>query len=131
MVMGMEQTVIFAGKPVPSWTAARDLLAARGIPTQLQMIDSQLSLPDEAPPDAWSELRFHLPGGMVTVRRDGERLIFVTWDNADEALRQAWNALTWAFAAAGWGEVLTAVGKMSLTEFQARAELPPTIQSLF
>src|SRR5579872_7033724 len=105
--MGMEQTVLFAGKPVPAWSAARDLLAARGIPTQLQMIEGQLSFPDEEPPEAWSELRFHLPGGMVTVRRDGERLRFVTWDNADAALRQAWNALTWAFAAAGQGEVLT------------------------
>ena len=129
--MGMEQTVIFPGKPLPSWTAARDLLAARGLPLQMRMIDGQLAFPDEEPPETWSELRFNLPGGMVTVRRDGERLVFVTWGNADDALRQAWNALTWAFAAAGGGRIVTEVGEMSLVEFQARAELPPTIQSLF
>jgi hypothetical protein len=129
--MGMEQTVIFPGKPVPSWTAARDLLAKRGLLLQMRMIDGQLAFPDEEPPETWSELRFNLPGGMVTVRRDGERLVFVTWANADDALRQAWNALTWAFAAAGGGRIVAEVGEMSLVEFQARAELPPTIQSLF
>jgi hypothetical protein len=129
--MGVEQTVIFPGKPLPPWTAARDLLAARGFPLQMRMIDGQLAFLDEEPPAAWTELRFGTPGGMVTVRRDGERLIFVTWGNADTSQRQAWNALTWAFAAAGGGEVHTDVGKMSFTEFQARAKLPPTIQALF
>jgi hypothetical protein len=131
MVMGMEQTVVFPGRPVPSWTAARDLLAARGIQVQMRMIDGQLAFPDEEPPETWNELRFNLPGGMVTVRRDGERLVFVTWGNADPPLMQAWNALTWAFAAAGRGEVHTDVGKMSVVDFQARAELPPALQSLF
>ena len=85
--MGMEQTVIFPGKPVPSWTAARDLLAARGLPLQMRMIDGQLAFPDEEPPEPWSELRFNLPGGMVTVRREGERLVFVAWGNADDTQR--------------------------------------------
>ena len=129
--MGVEQTVIFPGKRLPPWTAARDLLATRGFPLQIRMIDGQPAFPDEEPPIAWAELRFGTAGGMVTVRRDGERLIFVTWGNADTAQRHAWNALTWAFAAAGQGEVHTDVGKMSVGEFQARAELPPTIQALF
>src|SRR5256885_551642 len=130
--MGMEQSVLFAGKPLPSWTAARDLLAARDFPIQLRMIDNQLALPDEEPPESWAELRFSTPGGMVTVRRDGgEKLVFVTWGNADTALRQAWNALTWAFAAAGGGSVLTDLGEMTLVQFQARGDLPKTIQSLF
>src|SRR4051812_2636054 len=112
--MGVEQTVLFAGKPLPSWTAARDLLARHGFPLQMRMIDGQLAFPDEEPPATWAELRFGTAGGMVTVRRDGERLIFVTWGNADEAQRQAWNALTLAFAAAGGGQVLTAVGEMTV-----------------
>src|SRR5438874_984149 len=105
--MGMEQTVIFAGIPLPPWTAARALLAKHGFLMEMRMIDGQLAFPAEEPPPGWSELRFNLPGGMVTVRRDGEKLVFVTFGNADEAQRQAWNALTWAFAAAGKGEVLT------------------------
>ena len=129
--MGMEQTVIFPGKPVPSWTAARDLLAKRGLLLQMRMIDGQLAFPDEEPPAAWNELRFGTPGGMVTVRREGERLLFVTWGNADVAQRQAWNALTWAFAAAGGGRIVTDIGEMSVMEFQVRAELPARIQSLF
>jgi hypothetical protein len=51
--------------------------------------------------------------------------VFVTWGNADASLRQAWNALTWAFAAAGGGKILTERGEVSLTEFQTQAELPP------
>lgn len=129
--MGMEQTVLFAGKALPSWTAARDLLAAHGFALQMRMIDGQLAFPDEEPPEAWRELRFGTPGGMVTVRREPERLVFVTWGNADAGLLQAWNALTWAFAAAGGGAILTDVGQMTLAQFQARAELPPSIQSLF
>jgi hypothetical protein len=129
--MGVEQAVIFPGKSLPPWTTARDLLAARGFPLQMRMIDGQLAFPDEEPPPEWAELRFGTPGGMVTVRRDGERLIFVTWGNADSSQRQAWNALTWAFAAAGGGEVQTDVGTMTVAQFQSRAELPATMQALF
>jgi hypothetical protein len=128
--MGMDQSVTF-GNAIPAWNTVQELLAAHGYPVEMRMIDGQLAFPDEEPPQTWSELRFNLPGGMVTVRRDGQRLVFVTWGNADDTLRQAWNALTWAFAAAGGGRIVTEVGEMSLVEFQARAELPPTIQSLF
>lgn len=129
--MGIEQTAIFRGTALPSWTAARDLLAAHGFLLEMRMIDGQLAFPDEEPPETWNELRFGTPGGMVTVRRDGERLVFVTWGNADAAQRQAWNALTWAFAGAGGGRIVTDIGEMSVMEFQARAELPPRIQSLY
>jgi hypothetical protein len=127
--MGMEQTVIFPGKPLPPWTAARDLLTERGYPLQMRMIDGQLAFPEEEPPQTWRELRFGTPGGMVTVRREADRLVFVTWGNADAPLLQAWNVLTWAFAAAGHGEVQTESGNMTASQFQGRADLPPTFQT--
>src|SRR5205085_523433 len=115
----------------PAWTAARDLLTARGFPIDIRMIDGQLAFPDEQPPEGWRELRFGTPGGMVTVRNEGDRFVLVTWGNADDALRQAWNAVTWAFAAAGHGEVLTELGKMTVVQFQERADLPPSLRSPF
>ena len=128
--MGMQQIVVYNNIP-PQWTAARDLLAARGISLELRMIDGELSAPDDQPPEAWKELRFGVPGGMVTVRRGDDRYVIVAWGNADAALRHAWNAVTWGFAAAGHGDVLTELGRMTLADFQARAELPPAMQSLF
>jgi hypothetical protein len=83
--MGMDQTVIFR-TTAPTWTAARDLLAARGYPVQMMMIDGQLAFPDEEPPEPWGELRLGTPLGMVTVRRQAARLDFVTWGNADLGL---------------------------------------------
>src|SRR5580765_1100710 len=113
--MGMQQSVLFNIKP-PAWTAARDLLAARGYPLQIRMIDGQLAFPDEEPPENWQELRLGTPQGMVTVRREENRLIFVTWGNADGELRQAWNSVTWAFAKAVNAEVETTDGKFSAEE---------------
>jgi hypothetical protein len=107
--MGMEQTVRFPTAP-PAWTAARDLLAARGYTFQVCMIDGELAFPDEQPPETWRELRLRTPQGMVTVRREANRLAFVTWGNADAGLREQWHALTWAFAEAGGGAVETAEG---------------------
>src|SRR5262249_59502019 len=108
--MGMDQTVSFAGKATPTWAAVSDLLARRGFPVQTRMIDGQLAFPDETPPDEWKELRLGTPQGMVTLRRAADAVVFVTWGNADAALRQAWNALTWAFAEAGGGTVQAAQG---------------------
>src|SRR4051794_39109172 len=102
--MGMEQTVAFPTAP-PPWTAVAELLAGRGYAVQMRMIDGELSFPDEQPPEPWRELRVGTPQGMVTVRRAADRVVCVTWGNADAALRQAWNALAWAFAAAGQGMV--------------------------
>ena len=93
--MGMELTVRFLTAP-PTWTAARDLLAARGYTFQIRMIDGQLAFPDEQPPETWHELRLSTPNGMVTVRREANRLLFVAWGNADPGLREQWNALAWA-----------------------------------
>ena len=124
--MGMERAVNYRTTP-PAWTAARDLLAAHGYLLQMRMIDGQLAFPDEQPPDAWRELRVSTPQGMVTIRREANRLVFVTWGNAEAGLRQAWNALAWAFAVAGGGQIETEVGLVNADDFQRRAELPPGI----
>jgi hypothetical protein len=124
--MGMEQTVRYRTTP-PAWSAARDLLAARDYPLQMRMIDGQLAFPDDQPPEAWRELRLGTPQGMITVRREANRLVFVTWGNAEAGLRQAWNALTWAFAAAGSGEIETEAGLLTAEEFRRRVEFPPNI----
>jgi len=122
--MGMDQTVTFSGKPIPSWSAVRDLLGAKGFALQMRMIDGQLAFLGEEPPDLWSELRVGTPHGMVTVRHGEGQVTLVTWGNADLAMRQAWNALTWAFAEAGGGQVLTPGGALSPTVFRQQAEMP-------
>jgi hypothetical protein len=61
---------------------------------------------------------------MVTVRRQPGALTFVTWGNADAALRQAWNAVVWAFAEAGAGQVQTDHGAVSAADYRRTAELP-------
>ncbi len=102
--MGMGLTVRFPAAP-PAWAAARDLLTARGYTFQIRMIDGQLAFPDEQPPDGWRELRLSTPLGMVTVRQEVNRLVFVAWGNADAGLREHWHALALAFAEAGGGAV--------------------------
>jgi hypothetical protein len=126
--MGMEQIVSFAGRPVPTYSAVRDFLGQRGFPLQMGMIDGQLAFPDELPEDGWRELRLRTPQGMVTVRRDGERLIFVTWGNADDPMRRAWNALVWAFAAAGGGRIETPEGSLDDISYRNRNELPADLR---
>src|SRR5947209_20453200 len=99
--MRMEQTVTFPASSPPSWSAARDLLASRGLHVQVRMIDGELAFPDEEPPENWRELRLGTTDGMtLTVRRDRDRVVLVVWGNADAGLVQARNALTWAFAEA-------------------------------
>src|SRR5271156_5674410 len=104
--MGMEQTVRFRTAP-PAWTAARDILATRGHTFQVCMFDGQLTFPNEQLEETWSELRLKTPQGMITVRREADRLVFVTWGNADAGLREQCNALASAFAEAGGGAVET------------------------
>jgi hypothetical protein len=125
--MGMEQTVSFAGKSTPAWGAVSDLLTGRGFPVQTRMIDGQLAFPDEVPPDDWKELRVGTPQGMVTLRRSGDSVAFVTFGNADAALRQVWNALTWAFAEAGGGTVQSEQGASDAETFRRRAEMPTAL----
>jgi hypothetical protein len=127
--VGVEQRVSFAGAAMPSWETVRDLLAGRGFPTQMRMIDGELSFPDDVPPAGWRELRVGTAQGMVTVRREAGGVAFVTWGNADLGLRQAWNALTWGYAEAGGGRVQAAEGPLDATAFAGRAELPDALRS--
>src|SRR5205809_706218 len=124
----MDQTVSFVGRTVPTWPSVAGRLAQAGLAVQLRMIDGQLAFPDELPPEDWSELRVGTPQGMVTVRRQGEALVFVTWGNADAAMRQAWNALAWAFAEVGGGLVDTPRGPATASDFARQADLPPGLQ---
>jgi hypothetical protein len=125
--MGMERVVSFDAD-TPSWGAVASLLARHGFPVQLRMIDGELAFPDETPPESWRELRLGTPQGMVTLRREPARLLLVTWGNADAALRQAWNALAWACAAAGGGRVLTDAGPVAADDFLRTAEVPPALR---
>lgn len=126
--MGMDQTVTFVKGAAPSWPQVRDLLQRHGFPVQMRMIDGELGLPDEIPPETWRELRLGTALGMVTVRRESGHVVLVTWGNADLALRQAWNALAWAFAEVGGGRVQTQEKQYTSAEFQQRAELPQALQ---
>jgi hypothetical protein len=122
--MGMEQKVDCAPGSMPSWESLRDFLAGRGFPIQLRMIDGQIAFPDEVPPPEWRELRVGTPQGMVTIRRQGENLTFVTWGNADPPLLQAWNALVWACAHLGNGQIQSATGTLSAEEYRRTSDLP-------
>lgn len=123
--MGMDQTITFPAGAVPAWTVVRDLLAQHGLPVQLRMIDGELAFPDELPPESWRELRVGASSGMVTLRREPDRVVCVIWGNADAGLRQVWNALAWAFAAAADGRILTPNGPCSAGDFLRVAEVPP------
>src|SRR5262245_35265865 len=116
--MGMEQSVIFGQPAIPSWPAVRDLLAGLAFPVQMRMIDGQLVLPTEEPPAVWRELRVGTALGMITLRRESDRVRVVTWGNADPGMRQAWNALAWAFAEAGAGRIETSEGPLTAAEFR-------------
>jgi hypothetical protein len=127
--MGMDQTVIFAGKALPGWLAVRDLLQQHGFPVKVMMIDGQLAFPDELPSETWRDLRVGTPQGMVTVRREPDRIVFVTWGNADSALQQAWNALAWAWAEAGGGQVQTPQGPVDAPGYRRLANLPEVLRA--
>jgi hypothetical protein len=127
--MGMEQTVSFAGKTIPAYPAIRAFLGERGFPLQMGMIDGQLAFPDELPGESWRELRLRTPQGMVTVRCEAERLVFVTWGNADAAMLQAWNALVWAFAEVGGGQIETPEGLLDASAYRRRVDLPGALGS--
>ncbi len=124
--MGMDRKVHFAAERVPGWTPLRDLLAERGLAPQLRMVDGQLAFPDEEPEPAWQELRVGTALGMVTLRREPDGMRVVTWGNADVAMRQAWNALTWAVAQLSRGTIETEAGPLSADEFARQTDLPAT-----
>jgi|SRR6516162_6167932 hypothetical protein len=127
--MGIEQSIIFANNALPSWVALKTFLDHHGFPIQLRMIDGELAFPDEVPSDAWRELRVGTPQGMVTMRRDRNRIVFVTFGNADAALVQAWNGLVWAAAEVGGGRIEGPHGVVTAADFRRTAELPAVLRS--
>lgn len=122
--MGVEQTVTFKAGAMPDWPAVRALLEKKHYPVQVRMIDGELAFPDEEPPATWRELRLGTPAGMITLRRDAERISFVVWGNADAGLLQARNALLWAFAEVGQGWIETLDGVLKASDFARVADLP-------
>ena len=122
--MGLEQRVQFGAAGCPAWASIVEFLARSSFPVQIRMIDGELALPGEMPSADWRELRISTPGGMITVRRDGDGAEVVTWGNADAAMRLAWNALTWAFAQCSLGWVFTAEGKLSAEDYRQRQTMP-------
>jgi len=126
--MGQERVVTFAAEAMPSWERVGELLGRSGFAVQMRMIDGQLAFPDEQPPENWAELRVGTPQGMVTIRRESDRVRLVTWGNADAAMLQAWNTLAWAFAEVGGGRVEDGETSRSPDEFRRQADLPPFLR---
>ncbi|HUR54785.1 MAG TPA: hypothetical protein VMZ71_11685 [Gemmataceae bacterium] len=122
--MGLDRTIGFPPGSVPTWDIIRARLAQLGESPALRMIDGLPAFPDETPEPAWNELRVGLAAGMVTIRRAADSLQCVVWGNADDALRTAWDKLTWACAAGGVVE--TTSGSLSPDEFAAATGLQPT-----
>jgi hypothetical protein len=120
----MDHTVALGGKPIPAWPQLHGFLQQRGLALQMRMIDGQLAFPDQEPPDGWRELRVGSAPGMVTLRRTGDDVVCTIWGNADLLLRQLWNALAWALAELGGGQVVTAEGTFDPTAFRRRFEMP-------
>ena len=106
--MGMDQKVCFPPEKTPTWAQLADLMAQRGLPLQMRMIDGELAFPDEAPPDTWRELRVGTPAGMITLRRESDGITLVIWGNADDTMRQAWNDLARGLADLSGGTIQTA-----------------------
>jgi hypothetical protein len=67
----------------------------------MRMIDGQLAFRDEEPPIDWKELRVAIAQAMVTIRRQDRAVELVTWGNADDAMRQAWELVGRAFEEVG------------------------------
>jgi hypothetical protein len=105
--MGMDKKVSFPPEKAPTWPALVNALASRQVKIDLRMIDGELSFPDETPPETWRELRVGTPGGMITLRREADGIAVVTWGNADEKMRQAWNELAQAIAHLTGGTIAT------------------------
>jgi hypothetical protein len=121
-------TATFVGDG-PPWPRVRDLLARRGVRVAMRMIDGQPAFPNEEPSEGWREIRVAAADGMVTLRRYGDRVTFVTWGNASPALRQAANALAWAFAELSAGTIDAGQGPLDPAPFLASADLPESLKT--
>jgi len=121
---GSPPSAAFTGPP-PSWSSVRDLLARRGLTLKIRMIDGLPAFPDEEPREDWKELRVAAAGGMVTIRREANRVTFVTWGNAGRGVLQAANAFAWAFAEAGSGTI----DGRDAAAFLRAADVPDALKS--
>jgi hypothetical protein len=128
--MGMEQIVTIGRSAAPRWLDLRDLLLSRGMSVQLRMIDGELAFPDEEPVEPWTELRIGTAGGMVTLRRESDRIRLVIWENADPAMVRSWNALTWAVAHLSGGSIEGDSTRYTAEEFAQSADLPEAIHNM-
>lgn len=126
--MGVDLAILTSAEQKSPWPVVLQLLAARGYPLEMRMIDGALAFPDEAPPDDWRELRVGTPGGMVTVRREPGRYVCTVWGNADQSLTEAWHAVAWAFAEATGGSIAQADGVQSAVDFLNSAAMPQALK---
>ena len=124
----MEHVIRFPGGSPPPVGPVLAHLAECHFPVQVRMIDGELTGPGERVPDRWQEVRLGTPGGMVTIIRRDDGVAVVTWGNADEAMQSAWNAVAWAFAATGGGQILGLAGPVSPEGFRVSASLPPEMR---
>jgi hypothetical protein len=123
-IMGMDRAIHFRSIPIPTWDEIATNLKRLGEVPALRMIDGLPAFPDETPEPTWNELRVGFAAGMVTLRRTPAGLSCVVWGNADDALRAAWDKLTWACAAGG-GVIETTSGSLTAADFAASAGLQP------
>lgn len=126
--MGMEHVVHFLNEGSPDLNRVMALLAKHGFPVQMRMVDRELTMPDEVPPDGWKEVRLGTPSGMVTLVRQGQHLHVVTWGNADDPMQRAWNAVAWAVAKGGGGRLLRPEGLQDPDEFRRSAPMPDVLR---
>ena len=126
--MGMEHVVRFPKGAVPPLSQVIALLAEHNFSVQVRMVDGQLTLPGEVPPDRWSEVRLGTSGGMVTLTRRGDELAVVIWGNADASMQNAWNAVAWGVARVGQGKIVQREGLQEPSEFRASVPMPDSMQ---
>ena len=122
--MGMEHVVQCADGMIPPLSRVMEVLADHQFQVQVRMVDGELTLPHEVPTDGWKDVRLGTAAGMVTLMRRGQELAVVTWGNADEAMQSAWNAVAWAVAKAGQGNVVCPGGSQGADEFRASVPMP-------
>ena len=125
--MGLEQTVIFP-EAVPAWRDVQELLTKSGFPIQVRMIDGELAFPNEIPAEPWRELRVSSDAGMVTLRREQNRIALITWGNVDARMVQTRNALAWALGQPGNGHIQTDQGDLAAVDFLRSADLPAELR---
>jgi len=128
LVMGLEHTVRFRGEGSPDMRRVIALLGERNFPVQVRMVDGELTMPDEVPPEGWKEVRLATSSGMVTLMHQGREVRVVTWGNADDPMQRAWNAVAWAVAKAGDGQVIRSEGPQSPDDFRASVAVPDTLR---